>query len=366
MSSTKNFITIILILGILVFLGWYFWDILVYMLIALALSFLGKPLMNLLSRIKIKNWQFPTSLAAVITILVILTVVFLIGFFLIPVAINELSALTNIDTTSIGNEFESWLNKLDPTLRKFGFLNDNEHFSNLITSQLAEEMSKFSMSKLVDNTFSIVSGAFIGTFSVLFMTFFSLKDHGIFFRMIREWIPIRYRNNFSNILNTTGKQLSSYFIGVFVDMICVGLIEFILCLILGIPDAFLIGLIGGLLNIIPFVGPILACIAGIVISLVSLIPASPAASVLMSTMIKVIAIFCVTKMVDDFVLQPTIYGKRTHTHPLEIFIVILMAGHIGGVLAMIFAVPAYTLIRTVVKEFFGAYFSNDEQLPAEE
>ena len=72
--------------------------------------------------------------------------------------------------------------------------------------------------------------------------------------------------------------------------------------------------------------------------------------------IKVIIAFGITKLVDDFVLQPYIYGKSTQTHPLEIFIVILMAGYIGGVFGMIFAVPAYTLIRIVVKEFFGAYY----------
>ncbi|MBO7646629.1 MAG: AI-2E family transporter, partial [Bacteroidales bacterium] len=64
-----------------------------------------------------------------------------------------------------------------------------------------------------------------------------------------------------------------------------------------------------------------------------------------------------TKLLDDFVLQPTIYGKRTQTHPLEIFIVILMAGYVGGIFAMIFAVPAYTILRIVVQVFFGAYFA---------
>ena len=79
------------------------------------------------------------------------------------------------------------------------------------------------------------------------------------------------------------------------------------------------------------------------------------------TIVKVISVFCVAKLIDDFVLQPYIYGKRTHTHPLEIFIVIMMAGYLGGVFAMIFAVPAYTLLRIVINEFFGAYFANPEE-----
>jgi len=361
MKNTKSFITVIIILGVLLFLAWYFSDIVVYMLVALALSFIGKPLMTLLGRIRIKSWQFPTSLAAAITLLVILTAVFFACYFIIPVIINEATALASIDFDMIGDGFANWLNKLDPLLRKYGLIGRREHCATIVTGWLQDEIDKIDMSNLVNNTFNVAKAVFVGLFSVLFMTFFTLKDHNIFFRMIKNWIPINYRKNFSNILNVTGKQLSSYFIGVFLDMLCVGILECLLCLIFRVPNAVLIGAIGGLLNIVPFVGPILACILGIVISLISLIPTSPESAVLMGTLIKVVCVFAATKMIDDFVLQPVIYGKRTHTHPLEIFIVILMAGYIGGVFAMIFAVPAYTLLRIIVKEFFGVYFFSEEE-----
>lgn len=361
MKNSKSFIAVILILGAILFTAWYFFDIVVYMLIALALSFLGRPLMTLFGRIRIKQWQFPTSLAAAITLIVILTAVFFACYFIIPILINEATTLSNIDFESIGDGFADWLNKLDPLLRKYGFLGRRDHCATLVTGWLQDRIAQIDMSNLVNNTFNIAKGLLIGVFSVIFMTFFALKDHRIFFRMIKNWIPSGYRNNFSNILHATGKQLSSYFIGVFIDMLCVGVIEFILCLIFHIPNAVLIGVIGGALNVVPFVGPIIACILGIVISLISLIPASPESAILMATLIKVICIFAATKMIDDFVLQPVIYGNRTHTHPLEIFIVIMMAGYVGGVFAMIFAVPAYTLLRIIVKEFFGAYFTNEDE-----
>ena len=138
-------------------------------------------------------------------------------------------------------------------------------------------------------------------------------------------------------------------------------IEFLLCLILRVPNALLIGAIGGLMNIIPFVGPIIACFAGILITTTSLIPANPESALIVQAIIKVVAVIIVTKGIDDFLLQPTIYGKRTQTHPLEIFIVILMAGYVGGIFAMIFAVPAYTILRIVVQVFFGAYFTPEEE-----
>ncbi len=361
MKSNKSLIAVIVLLAIIVFLGWFFWDILVYMILALALSFLGKPLMRLLAKINIKGWQFPVSAAAAITLIVIIGVLFTAGYFLIPVVIHEMESILTIDPTALNGEFTTWLNKLDPTLYKFGFLDAGQHFSTIVTAEIQNIFDEIDMSNIVSNTFNAGKAIVIGAFSVLFMTFFALKDHGIFFRMIKGWIPTDYRDNFSNILDATGIQLSSYFIGVFIDMLLVGTIEFVLCLLFGVPNALLIGVLGGTLNIIPFVGPIIAGVAAVIISLTSLIPANPEGALLFNTLLKVVLIFIATKGVDDFVLQPVIYGKRTQTHPLEIFVVILMAGYVGGVFAMIFAVPAYTLIRIVVKEFFGNYFFGEEK-----
>ena len=361
MNNTRSIIAVIAILAILVFLGWFFFDILIYMLIALALSFLGKPLMQLLGRIHIRGKAFPVSLSAAISLIVIFAVLFLAAYFTIPVIVRETSAIMQIDFTSINSGFEAWLNKVDPLLYKFGFLKDGEHFSNFFADEMQKLLDKIDMSNIVHNTFGAAKAFVIGLFSVIFMTFFALKDHGIFFKMLRNWIPTRYRSSFSSVLDATGEQLSSYFIGVFIDMFIVGLIEFLLCLILRVPNALLIGTIGGLMNIIPFVGPIIACIAGILISITSLIPSNPESALIVQAIIKVVAVIIVTKGIDDFLLQPTIYGKRTQTHPLEIFIVILMAGYVGGIFAMIFAVPAYTILRIVVQVFFGAYFTPEEE-----
>lgn len=361
MKNDKRFITIIILLTVIVFLCWKFIDIVIYMLIALALAFIGQPLMRILLKIKIKQWEFPTALAAAITLTVLFGAISLFCIFIVPVLINEFNFVTSIDPTAISTGATEWLNKADPFLHKYGFLSQHEHFADLVTAEMLKMTETIDMSNIVSNTASVIKAIFIGTFSVLFMTFFTLKDHHIFFKMLGRWIPVQYRNNFANILNTTGKQLSSYFIGVFIDMLCVGIIIFILCIALRVPNAILIGAIGGLMNIIPFVGPIISCILGIVISLTSLIPMNPDSAMIVAMLVKIISIFCITKLLDDFVLQPTIYGKRTQTHPLEIFIVILMAGSVGGILAMIFAVPLYTLLRTVVKEFFGAYFFNESE-----
>ncbi len=361
MNNNKSILAIIALLVIIVFLGWFFSDILIYMLFALAIAFIGKPIMRLFSKITRKGKPIiPRSVAAAFTIILIFGVIFLIGYFLLPLLIRELQFVTNIDPMKASDNFTNWVNQLDPFLRKFGLLQGNEHFSDILAMEVQKFSHKIDMSNIVSNTFSTVKDLVIGLFAIVFMSFFALKDHGIFFRMISEWIPKNYRGNFSNILNATGKQLTSYFTGVLIDMICVGLIEFLICLIFQVPNALLIGGIGAILNILPYVGPVIGCIIGIIISLTSLIPTDPGSALLLNTIIKVIAAFVTANLVENFILQPTIYSKRTKTHPLEIFVVILMAGYLGGIFAMIFAVPAYTTLRIVVKEFFGNYFFSDE------
>lgn len=193
------------------------------------------------------------------------------------------------------------------------------------------------------------------------MTFFSLKDHKIFFKMVRSWLPNNVQDNYDNILEATGKQFSSYFRGVMLEMFIVGFLEFLICFILGVPNAPVIGTIGGLLNIIPYVGTLIAIAVSLIVGVTSLLPASPEMSLVWATVIKILAAFLVAKMTDDFILQPFIYGRQTHSHPLEIFIVILAAGYLGGVFAMIFAVPAYTLLRIIVGEFFGTKFATADE-----
>ena len=347
-NNSKSALAILFGIGIIIFLFWFFSDIVIYIFIAFVLSLLGSPLVKLLSRIRIGNWQFPSSLAAGITLLVI-------------IAFIEIKFLTTLDLSSVNESATKWLNQFDKPLRKFGLLSRRQHVTDLLMAEWSEIMQKISMSNILSGTANVIKTLFVAIFSILFMTFFSLKDHNIFFKMIRSWLPNRYQNNFDNILEATGTQVSAYFRGVFMEMFIVGFLEFLICFIFGVPNAMIIGAIGGFLNIIPYVGTLIAIIISIIIGITSLLPIDPDTSLIVANVIKIVAAFGVAKMVDDFVLQPFIYGRQTHSHPLEIFIVILMAGYIGGIFAMIFAVPAYTLLRIVVSEFFGSEFASADE-----
>ena len=360
-NNGKSAIALLIGIGIIIFLCWFFSDIVLYVFIAFLLSLLGSPLVKLLTSIRIGKWQFPSSLAAAITLVVIIGIIGLLFYLLIPALVNEVKFLTTLDLSSVGESIQDWLNQFDKPLRRYGILQRRQHVTDLINEEFTAFVKRISMSSVVSSTASMIGSLFVALFSILFMTFFSLKDHHIFFKMIRSWLPNSYQNNFDNILDATGKQFSSYFRGVMMEMFIVGFLEFLICFILGVPNALIIGTVGGLLNIIPYVGTLIAVVVSIIVGITSLLPASPEIAIVWGTVIRIIAAFGVAKMVDDFMLQPFIYGRQTHSHPLEIFIVILMAGYIGGVFAMIFAVPAYTLLRIIVNEFFGTQFASADE-----
>ena len=361
MDNSKRVIALIVGLATIIFLGWLFSDIVFYIFIAFLLSSLGSPLVKLLTRIHIGKWRFPSSLAAAITLVIIIGIIGLLFYLLIPALVNEVKFLTNLDFSSVGESIQDWLNQFDKPLRKYGILKRRQHVTDLLNAEVTEFVQRISMSSVLSSTASFVGSLFVALFSILFMTFFSLKDHKIFFKMVRSWLPNNVQDNYDNILEATGKQFSSYFRGVMLEMLIVGFLEFLICFILGVPNAPIIGAIGGLLNIIPYVGTLIAIAVSLIVGVTSLLPASPEMSLIWANVIKILAAFGIAKLVDDFILQPFIYGRQTHSHPLEIFIVILMAGYLGGIFAMIFAVPAYTLLRIIINEFFGTQFASADE-----
>lgn len=362
--NDKRILAILLFLAFLGLMAWFFSDVLIYIFLALVLTILGRPLMRLLSKIKIKNWQFPNSLAAVLTIGVIIGVFFLLVLTLVPAVINDFQNLLSFDPENLSATIGGWLKESEIWLKQKGILQRGDNLSTFVTSYVVNLLKDFSFANLFGNAMSVLSAIIIGALAVLFMTFFSLKDNRVFFKLVRKVIPVSYRPSYDRILNASIQQISRYFMGVVMEMIIIGILEGLFCYICGVPNALLIGFLGGLLNVIPYVGPLIGGALGIIIAGTNLLVAGVMGPVLWWTALKVVLVFVGCNLIDNFVLQPFIYGRSVQAHPLEIFIVILIGAHIGGVLGMILAVPAYSLLRIVVKELFGEYYGSEE--PVEE
>lgn len=361
----RSIFTILVFLALLVFLGWFFLDIVIYFFLALVLSIIGSPFVKLLEKISIKGRHISQTLAAGITLLFMISVISVLVIILVPIIAKEISLISTIDPELFTNEIQNWLNSIEQVLLKYGMLDPNEKLSVILADQFKSVLIKIDVQNLAGNLFSFATSLFIAIFSVTFLTFFSLKDKKIFFTTVEKIIPVNYRSNYEKILKASRPPLVRYFSGVFLEMLIMGFLEGTLCFILGIPNPFLIGAIGGLLNVIPYIGPLLGAGVSTILTITTLLPSHPEGALLTNSVLKVLFTFGVANLIDNFVLQPIIYGKSVKAHPVEIFVVILMAGHVGGVFGMIFAVPAYTLLRIIVKEFFGHYYGVENSLENE-
>jgi predicted PurR-regulated permease PerM len=223
------------------------------------------------------------------------------------------------------------------------------------------------VSGIVGSVASMVTSTFVALFSVVFISFFFLKDDTLFERIICALVPDRHEANVGKTLNDIKQLLSRYFAGLVIEMLGVAVIDFLgLWLIARLNFSYAIGIafIAGLLNVIPYVGPLIGEFIGVVFGIVLKLGTGAGLDVnIWIFALIILAIMLTAQLIDNFIYQPLIYSTSIKAHPLEIFIVLLMAGHIGGAVGMLVAIPAYTVVRVVAIRFFYRYKAIQRLIP---
>jgi predicted PurR-regulated permease PerM len=205
-----------------------------------------------------------------------------------------------------------------------------------------------------NDLFGVVGNAIIGLFAVLFISFFFLKDGFLFSRIILTLTPDTQMGKIKVILTHSHDLLRRYFLGVALQSMIMACMVGISLYVLSVQNAFLIGLFAGMVNVIPYLGPLLGASLGMLIALTTSLHLDFEAQ-LFPLLFKVALVFVCAQIIDAFVVQPNVLGSSVKAHPLEIFIVILMAGNIGGVVGMVLAIPVYTILRVIAREFLSEY-----------
>jgi predicted PurR-regulated permease PerM len=167
----------------------------------------------------------------------------------------------------------------------------------------------------------------------------------------KKLIPNSHEFQILNSVEKINHLLSRYFIGLLLQLFIVFILYLIVLLIFGIPNAIVIAFLCAVLNIIPYIGPLIASVLAAILTMISNL-GSDFQSDILPTTIYVLIGFWIVQIIDNNLSQPIIFSKSVSSHPLEIFLVILIAGFLFGILGMIVAVPLYTIIKVVGKEFF--------------
>ena len=337
-------------IAIVLYILWYFRVIITYILIAVVVSLLGDPLMRLLKKVTIKGRFMPAWVRASITLVVFFGVLIGLGFLFVPIISKEVEILSSIDTNELMSRLKLEWAAISQTVQNSSTNINTEQIWSGVQDYLAGILN-FSW---IGNIVGAISNFMIGFASVVFISFFFLKDGYLFTKIVFTLTPDQHMEKMKTIMEHTHSLLSKYFIGLCLQSLVMLTLVGLSLWIIGVENALLIGVFAGLINIIPYVGPLLGGAFGLIVAITTGLHADPNIDVWMLS-IKVISVFVVAQQVDGFVVQPLVLGNSVKAHPLEVFIVVLAAGTLGGITGMILALPVYTIFRVVAREFLSEF-----------
>lgn len=354
MDKIISFIKPIAGLLVVAALIYFFPEIFIYFAIAIILSMLGRPICEVLKKFHIRKFRFGDAVSAVLTMIIIFITFSAILLLIVPLVNKEISILSNIDTESITSYFEKPIEKVYNLLIQYNIIRPEENLLQVIETKLFSIINWDNFSNIIGGIISKTSSLFVGLFSIVFLTFFLLREPDIVNNIMMAITPDSQTLRMKNILHDSRIMLTRYMFGLIAELLSMMILIFLGLSIFGIDNALIIAVIGGFMNIIPYLGPLMGCAIGVVIGIISNLGIN-AFDMILPNSLEIIGVFIAANGVDNFVLQPTIYSKSVFAHPIEIFLVILMAGNIGGVIGMIIAIPGYTLIRIIAKQLFSEF-----------
>jgi predicted PurR-regulated permease PerM len=354
MKQILKYVGYILLIAIVGFMIWRFWYLMVWVLIAAVLSFVGHPFVQFFDGLHIKKWKFPHSLSALLS-LVILVLLFL-GFLsiFVPLIVKQADTISKIDVNKLAENLQGPLQWIDNQLHAFGVIPADQTLQDFIILKAKSLVNLGSVTTLVSNFFSVAGTVFIGLFAILFIAFFFLKDENMFEQGLFLLVPVKHHQATHEVITDSKHLLKRYFIGIILEVFGVMTIIALGLWIFGIENALLIGFFGGIMNIIPYLGPIIGSAIALTLGLTATL-ASGTYPDLLPVLLKLSGVLLGANFIDNNILVPLIYSKSVKSHPLEIFFVIIMAGNLGGLLGMLVAVPVYTVLRVIAREFFQQF-----------
>ena len=303
------------------------------------LYYLLAPIVSLLEKIKIKR-----KLAIPIVLLVFVSTVIILILTLIPAVLDQVGQLldnlpkvvSNLEMQVAKLEDQDWFKEINVTeiVDSFGLTIRN--VSNFLISNVTTSLSSL---------LGIVANAAIFVVTVPIMLFYMFRDGSKLPQSISRFLPSEYRTEMIGLMGQMNNTISSYISGQALVCLFIGIFTYLGYLLIGQPYALLLGLIAGITNIIPYLGPFIGAAPAVVLAFTI----SPAQA------LKVALVVLVIQQIESNLVSPNIIGKTLDIHPLTIIVLLLVAGNLAGVLGMITAVPTYAVTKTIISYVHNMY-----------
>ena len=340
----------LLALSALAYVLWTIKGVVVYALIALYISVLGRPVFKTL-QVKTPLGKFIGSTGtAAITLLVFGAIVSGMVTWFFPLLIREFSFLSTIEYDRLIASLEKEWNQLDGLLASFGINSQAE------LEQINKSLQAFASVDAISNALSGLIGSMgnviIGVFSITFISFFLIREQELANRFIDYITPKKHHPKIDAMVPEIKRVVTRYSFGILIQITIVFLLLSLGLSFIGVQGAVVLALTAAVFNLIPYVGPLIGASLGILLGMGQLYTtglADPTITLdLLQSLYLLVGLFLAVQLLDNLVLQPLIFSNSIGAHPLEIFLVISVAGTLLGVGGMIFAVPAYSIVRIVI------------------
>ena len=348
----KKFSSPIIFLIIMFLLYLTFKPIVIYIILSLVFFVLLQPVFNRIHSIKIKSLQVGKGLSSALSILSIFFVFGLLLDIIAPRLLEQAEALSSIDSDMVLDKFEDQIVTLESFIKSLKIVPGSFDLMDFMSTHVVSVIDFSNISVLISSATGLTGNILMATFCISFITFFMLKDWDILKGKVMKYIPDQQISMTSTVIQKAKPILFKYFRGVLIEVLIVIVLTTIGLSIFGVDNAFLIGLLAGVLNVIPYLGPIISAIIGLTFVLIGNIHLD-FDSELAPLLLKCVGVFGSVQAIDNLVLQPMIHSNSVNAHPLEVFVIILMGGQAWGIKGMILAIPVYIVGKIFIKEYIN-------------
>jgi predicted PurR-regulated permease PerM len=319
-------------------------SVIVYLAIAAVISLIGRPVVLFLRR----RLKFKNTIAVIVTMFLMIGVLFGLFSLFVPLIREQSQNLSLLDVNSLQDNLQDLYKQIVDYLAA----KDIDVEQSFKESNLLSKLDFNAIPDLLNSVLGTIGSFTIGLFSVLFISFFFLKDSKLMESGLMVFVSDDKETRLKNSIEKIKDLLSRYFVGLVFQILILFIIYTIVLLIVGVDNAVVIAFLCALLNLIPYIGPL---IGGFLIMLLTMTNflGMDFQTVILPKTIWVLAGFIIGQLVDNFFSQPVIFSSSVRSHPLEIFLVIVICGLLFGVVGMIVAIPFYTAIKVILKEFLS-------------
>ena len=337
-------VAILVVSCLVLFFLYQITTVILYCIIAIVISLLLNPLVNFLKQ----RFKFRNTLAVISSLLIAFLIISGFVLLFVPLLLAQGENLSLLDVSSLEKNYHLLLENITVFLDSY-----NINTKQLIQSSKLSSFATFEFIPNFLNSFLSTLGSFsMGFASVLFITFFLLKEKDVLYLKFKRLLPENQKEKVLNSIQDINHLLSRYFLGLLLQLTIIMLLYLIIFIIFGVENAIIIALLCAIFNIVPYVGPLIASIvAGLLIMTSGIGSGADFATETLPTAIYVLIGMSLVQVIDNNFSSPLIFSKSTNSHPLEIFLVILIAGILFGITGMIIAVPFYTSLKVIGKEF---------------